>query len=432
MTAATWVPVDERSPFGLDALPWGVVTDGQRGHPAVRIGNHALLLDVVAQADLLAGVPGVDASTFATGTLDPLMDAGPTAWRDVRQRVRDLLAADSVLARDRVLRERVCKPLGGRIQPVLPFTVADYVDFYCSLGHATNMGRILRPDSEPLLPNWRQLPIGYHGRSGTVVCSGTPVRRPHGLRPGPDGPTDTPTYGPTRRLDLELEVGMVVGAPSPPGVPVHPDELDQHVFGFCLVNDWSARDVQAYEYRPLGPFLGKSFQTSVGPWIVPVAAVRGALTFPSPQSPTPARYLRATRPWALPATLEVAIQTADMRAADVPPAVVARTDFVQMYWTLAQMLAHVTANGAHLRRGDLYASGTVSGTEPGTYGSLMELSWGGQQPIELPTGETRTFLEDGDTVVLRGVTTRPDGARIGWGEVRGTIEPAAALVDAEA
>ena len=424
MTSDTWVAVDPRSPFGLDALPWGVVTDGQRRHPCVRIGGYVLLLDLVAQAELFAGVPGVDVGTFAVGSLDALMDAGPGTWHAVRQRVGELLAADSPIAADKVVRERLLKPLGGRIQPVLPFTVADYVDFYCSLGHATNMGRMLRPDDEPLLPNWRHLPVGYHGRAGTVVASGTPVRRPNGLRPG-DG--DDPSLGPTRRLDCELEVGIVVGAPSTPGLPVRPDELDQHVFGFCLVNDWSARDIQAYEYRPLGPFLGKSFQTSVGPWIVPLDAVRGAFTFPRPQAPAPAAHLRATRPWALPATLEVALQTAEMRATDLPPERIARTDFVEMYWTVAQMVAHVTTNGAHLRRGDLYASGTVSGQQPGTAGSMMELSWNGRDPIELRTGETRTFLEDGDTLVLRGVTTRPDGMRIGWGEVRGTVEPALAL-----
>ncbi len=421
MPDRTWVAVDDRTPFGLDCLPWGVVTDGQRRHPAVRIGGYALLLDLVAQAGLLSGVDGVDETTLTGGSLDALMDAGPRAWRAVRHRVRELLTAGSVLAPDRVMRERLLKPLGGRIQPVLAFTVADYVDFYASIDHATNMGRILRPDDEPLLPNWRHLPVGYHGRAGTVVASGTPVRRPHGLRPG-EG--ESPSFGPTRRLDLELEVGIVIGAGSTPGQPVHPDEADRHVFGFCLVNDWSARDVQAYEYRPLGPFLGKSFQTSVGPWIVPFEAVRGALTLPHAQDPTPAAYLRTTRPWALPVALEVALQTPTMRAADIPPARIARTDFVDMYWTVAQMVAHVTANGAHLRRGDLYASGTVSGPEPGTYGSMMELSWGGRDPVELANGERRTFLEDGDTVVLRGVTTRPDGARVGWGEVRGTVEPA--------
>ncbi len=422
MTAAdTWVPVPEGSAFGLACLPWGVVTDGQRRHPAVRIGDHALLLDLAAHARLLDGVPDVEEATFRDGTLDPLMAAGPVAWRALRQRVAELLAADSALARDTVVRHRICKPLGGRMQAVLPFTVADYVDFYASIHHATNVGRILRPDAEPLLPNWRHLPIGYHGRAGTVVASGTPVRRPRGL--WADGDAD-PTYAPSRRLDLELEVGIVVGAGSQPGVPVRPDEADQHVFGFCLVNDWSARDVQAYEYRPLGPFLGKSFQTSVSPWIVPFEAVRPALTTPPRQDPTPARHLQATRPWALPAQLEVAVQTEAMRRHDVPAEVIARSDFADMYWTIAQMVAHVTSNGAHLRRGDLYASGTVSGPDRGSAGSLLELSWGGGEPVVLAGGEQRTFLEDGDTVVLRGTTRLPDGDTVGWGEVVGRVVPA--------
>jgi fumarylacetoacetase len=420
MSDDTWVRVPEGSPFGLACLPWGVVTDGQRRHPAVRIGDTALLLDLAQHAQLLAGVPGIDDATFAAGTLDRFMDSGPATWAALRERVTELLAADSPIAHDRVVRDRVCKPLGGRIQPVLPFTVADYADFYCSINHASNVGRIFRPGDDPLVPHWRQLPIAYHGRSGTIAVSGTPVRRPNGLRPDPDG---TVSYGPTRRLDLELEVAMIVGVGSAPGVPIRPDEADQHLFGFCLLNDWSARDVQAHEYKPLGPFLGKSFLTSIAGWIVPFDAVRPALTTPPPQDPPPDRYLQATRPWALPIALEIALQTAAMRARDLPPEVIARTGFRDMYWTLAQMLAHVTANGAHLRRGDVYASGTVSGTEPGTYGSLLELSWGGTQPITLSTGETRTYLEDGDTVVLRGATIRPDGATVGWANVTGTIEP---------
>lgn len=420
---ASWVPDPEGSGFGLGCLPWGVVDDGDRRHPAVRIGDHALLLDRTARAGLFDAVDEVDADTFADGSLDAFMAAGPAAWRAVRARAAELLAQGSTLAPDRVLRERLVRPLGGSVRAVMAFTVADYVDFYSSIHHATNLGRILRPDDDPLLPNWRHLPVAYHGRSGTVRASGEPVRRPSGLRPG-DRDGDAPTFGPTRRLDLELEVGVVVGVPSTPGTPVRPDELDQHVFGFCLVNDWSARDIQAYEYRPLGPFLGKSFHTGVSPWIVPLEAVRAALTSPPRQDPLPAAYLQATRPWALPIRLEVALQTEPMRRADVPAETIATTDFVDMYWTVAQMVAHATANGAHLRRGDLFASGTVSGPDPGTYGSLMELTWGGQQPLQLSDGTTRTFLEDGDTVVLRGTTPRPDGTRVGWGEVVGTVLPA--------
>ena len=422
ITATTWVPVPPGSGFGPSCLPWGVVTDGERRHPAVRIGDHALLLDAAARAGIFADLDGVGTDTFAGGSLDALMAAGPSTWRAVRTRIAEVLADGSRLAADRVLRDRLVPPLGGRLQPVLPFSVADYVDFYCSLHHATNVGRILRPDQDPLLPNWRHLPVGYHGRSGTVRVSGDPVRRPRGLRPV-DGRA-SPSFGPTQRLDLELEVGVVVGAGSAPGVPVSPDEIDQHVFGFCLVNDWSARDVQAYEYRPLGPFLGKSFQTSVGPWIVPFEAVRPALTFPPPQDPLPSTHLRATRPWALPIRLEVALQTAGMREAGLPATTISRTDFADMYWTVAQMLAHATSNGAHLRPGDLFASGTVSGPDPGTQGCLLELTWGGQDPLLLPDDTRRTFLEDGDTVVLRGVTNRPDGSTISWGEVTGTVTPA--------
>jgi fumarylacetoacetase len=424
MTLPTWAPLPADSPFGIDALPYGVVDHDGRRRPCVRVGDHALLLEVLRAAGLLREVPNLDEQTFAGGTLDALMDAGPATWRGLRERVQEILTegADD-LAPDRVLKDRALVPLGLSTRPVMPFTVADYVDFYCSINHATNMGRILRPDAEPLLPNWRHLPIGYHGRSGTVAVSGTAVRRPNGLRPGPDGPT----FGPTRRLDFELEVGIVIGAGSEPGVPVSPDEIDQHVFGFCLVNDWSARDIQGYEYQPLGPFLGKSFLTSISPWIVPLEAVRPAFTVAPPQTPTPAAYLRGKRPWALPIDLAVGLRTPRMRQVDLPGERIARTDFRDMYWTVAQMVAHTTANGAHLRRGDLYASGTVSGTEPGTYGSLMELSWGGQQPLELETSETRTFLEDDDTVVMSGVTRLPDGGLVGWGEVSGTVLPAIGL-----
>lgn len=420
-TDTTWVPVPPGSGFGLSCLPWGVVTDGMHHHPAVRIGDHALLLDLAHRAGIFEDVTGAHPDIFAGDTLDGLMAAGPPVWRAVRSRVAEVLADGSRLATDRVLRDRLVQPLGGRLQPVLPFTVADYIDFYASLHHATNVGRILRPDEDPLLPNWRHLPVGYHGRAGTVRVSGDPVQRPNGLRPAGDS---TPSFGPTRRLDFELEVGVVVGASSTPGVLVHPDAVDQHVFGFCLVNDWSARDVQAYEYRPLGPFLGKSFHTSVGAWIVPLEAVRPALTSPPTQDPLPAPHLRATRPWALPIRLEVALQTNEMREAGVPAATISRTDFADMYWTVAQMLAHATSNGAPLRPGDLFASGTVSGPDPGTHGCLLELTWGGQDPITLPGGTHRTFLEDGDTVVLRGVTDRPDGSTVGWGEVTGTITPA--------
>jgi fumarylacetoacetase len=279
----------------------------------------------------------------------------------------------------------------------LPFEVADYVDFFSSLHHATNMGRMFRPDAEPLLPNWRHLPVAYHGRSGTVVPSGTPVRRPCGQRPGPE-------YGPSVRLDIELEAGFVVGVPSALGEPVPLERALDHVFGMVLVNDWSARDIQAWEYQPLGPFLGKSFATSVSPWVVPLSELEGRRAPTAPQEPEPLPYLRE-EPWAYDIALEV----------ELNGTLIAGTNTRHLYWSIAQQVAHLTVNGASLRTGDLLASGTISGPTPESRGSLIELTWNGQEPIELPGGDSRTFLEDGDEVVLRG-----DGI----GEVRGRIEPA--------
>jgi fumarylacetoacetase len=294
----------------------------------------------------------------------------------------------------------------------LPFTVADYVDFYASEHHATNVGRILRPGSDPLPPSWRHLPIGYHGRAGTVVPSGTPVVRPRGQRRTPEGDV---VFGPSTRLDLEAELGFVVGTPSPLGTSVPVAAFPDHVFGVCLVNDWSARDIQAWEYVPLGPFLGKSFATSVSPWVVPLAALDAARVRPPARDPQPLPYLddSAEQPWGLDVRLEVRLNG---HVLSRPPA-------AGMYWTAAQQLAHLTVGGASLRTGDLYASGTVSGRDPAERGSLLELSWGGRDLLRLPDGTTRTFLEDGDEVVISASAPGPGGSTIGFGEVRGTIAP---------
>jgi fumarylacetoacetase len=291
--------------------------------------------------------------------------------------------------------------------------VADYVDFYASEHHATNVGRILRPGTEPLTPNWKHLPIGYHGRSGTVVPSGTPVVRPCGQRRAADGAV---VFGPSTRLDFEAELGFVVGTPSRLGDPVPLQAFAHHVFGVCLVNDWSARDLQAWEYVPLGPFLGKSFATSVGPWVVPLAALDAARVRPPARDPRPLPYLDDTdaEPWGLDVQLEVRLGGH----------VVSRPPFAGMYWTPAQQLAHLTVNGASLRTGDLFASGTVSGPERDQRGSLLELSWGGREPLTLSDGSTRTFLEDGDDVVITATAPGPEGSTIGFGEVRGTVAPA--------
>jgi fumarylacetoacetase len=295
----------------------------------------------------------------------------------------------------------------------LPVEVADYVDFYSSQHHAENLGRMFRPDSEPLTPNWKHLPIGYHGRAGTVRVSGTPVVRPCGQRKAPTD--DAPTFGPSQRLDIEAEIGFVVGTPSELGTPVPLDAFPEHVFGVCLVNDWSSRDLQSWEYVPLGPFLGKSFLTSVSPWVVPLAALGAARVDPPLRDPQPLPYLDDTdQPWGLDITLEVRLNG---ELLSCPP-------FREMYWTPAQQLAHMTVNGANLRTGDLFASGTVSGPGKHERGSFIEMSWGGREPIGLEDGTTRTFLDDGDVVTITASAPGPDGARLTFGEVTGRIEPA--------
>ncbi len=324
------------------------------------------------------------AEAFAAPTLAPLMAAGREAW------------AATLAAVEGVAPEAHTRPL-AEVTPRMPFAVADFADFYASEHHAANLGRILRPGTEPLLPNWRHLPIGYHGRAGTVVPSGTPVVRPSGQFL--DG--DAPVFGPSRRLDVELELGFVIGTPSGHGRPVPIAEALDHVFGVVLLNDWSARDIQAWEYRPLGPFLGKSFATSISAWVTPLLALADRRVALPPQDPAPLPYLRED-PWALDLALEL----------ELNGTVVSRPSARHLYWSPAQMVAHLTANGASLRTGDLLGSGTISGPGRGEHGSLVELSRNGAEAVELGDGSTRTFLLDGDEVVLRGDGLAPVSGRI--------------------
>jgi fumarylacetoacetase len=340
--------------------------------------------DGVRQLGFRAGDLVVD---LGEGSLDELLSQGRAAWERTTERA--VAAAD---AGDAV-------PL-AQVAPQLPFTVADYVDFYSSLEHATNLGRMFRPDAEPLLPNWRHLPVGYHGRAGTVVVSGTPVRRPQGQAKPPDA--GVPVYGPSRRLDIELELGFVVGTPSRLGEPVPAGAFADHVFGVVLVNDWSARDIQAWEYVPLGPFLGKSFATSISAWVTPLALLEDRRVAAPPQDPEPLPHLRVDGDWALDIPLEV----------ELNGDTIARGNARTLYWTMPQQLAHATSNGANVRTGDLMASGTISGAERGSEGSLIELARNGAEPLRLADGSERAFLEDGDEVVLRGEPL---------GEVRGRI-----------
>ena len=332
---------------------------------------------------------------FEAGSLNPFLALGRTAWEGTLTRIDELVSGGATLV-----------PL-ELASTYLPFAVGDYVDFYSSLEHATNLGRLFRPDAEPLLPNWRHLPVGYHGRGGTVVISGTPVVRPCGQSKGPDEPA--PSFGPSRRLDIELELGFVVGVGSRLGERVSGSAFREHVFGVVLVNDWSARDIQAWEYQPLGPFLGKSFATSISAWVTPLALLESHFVASPTQDPEPLPYLRAPGDWALDIELEV----------ELAGTVVSRSNARGLYWSMPQQLAHATVNGASIRTGDLFASGTISGPEHGSEGSLIELTSNGAHPIRLGDGSTRTFLEDGDEVVLRG-----HAGELELGEVRGTILPA--------
>ncbi|MGH9244229.1 MAG: fumarylacetoacetase [Acidimicrobiales bacterium] len=420
----SWVPGADGSGFGVENLPYGVFsTEGVAGRtgPRVgtRIGGHILDLAAVARAGLLDGAAPNALAVFSAPLLNPFMAYGRPVWTAVRRRLRELLAADIVAARDHRAELEAALVRVEAVRMHLPVVVADYVDFYSSLDHAENLGRMFRPDAAPLLPNWRHLPVGYHGRAGTLVVSGTPVRRPNGQRRQSDGEV---AFGPSARLDIELEVGFLVGATSEHGQPVPGSAVADHVFGVVLVNDWSARDIQAWEYQPLGPFLGKSFATSMSAWVTPLDALQPARVPPPMQEPPPLPYLTIDEPWGLDIDLEVALRP----GADQPEHVIARTNFAPMYWTVAQQLAHMTVNGASLRTGDLFASGTVSGPGPKERGSLIELSWNGTDPIELAHGISRSFLEDGDEVVLRG-STAAGGARIDLGECRGRIEPATHL-----
>ena len=343
------------------------------------------------RGDRVLDLSGLD-DLFAASSLNPFMAQGPAAWHDALGRIDGVDDAGIPLEDVRLH---------------LPFEVADYVDFYSSIEHATNVGRLFRPDGEPLLPNWRSLPIGYHGRSGTIVVSGTEVVRPCG-QSRPRG-TDGPVYGPSRRLDVELELAFVVGVPSELGTPLPVSAFPDHVFGVLLVNDWSARDIQAWEYQPLGPFLGKSFATSISSWVTPLAELDAARVRGPAQDPEPFPYLRHDDPWNLDLDLKI----------ELNGTVVSRTNSRSLYWSFAQQFAHLTSNGASVRTGDLCASGTISGSERGSEGSLLELTRNGLEPLRLADGSTRTFLEDGDEVVLRG-----RAGELELGEVRGRILPA--------
>lgn len=387
------IDIPEGSLFGLDNLPYGVFeAPGAAPRIGVRAGDSVVDLAVL-----------LDDGTFAGSALNPFMAQGRARWTQVREQVTGLVASGAAP-------DAAVHPVAD-VTLRLPFEVADYVDFYASEHHASNLGRLFRPGVPPLMPNWKHLPVGYHGRAGTVVVSGTDIVRPCGQRKSPGDAA--PVFGPSGRLDIEAELGFVVGTGSPLGTPVRVEDFADHVFGAVLVNDWSARDIQSWEYVPLGPHLGKSFATSVSPWVVPLAALEAARVPLPGQDPEPLPYLRETDPGGLDIDLVITWNGQE----------VSRPPYREMYWSPAQMLAHMTAGGASLRTGDLFASGTISGPGRDQRGAFIELTWGGAEPVTVK-GEPRTFLLDGDEVVISATAPAVGGGRIGFGKVAGTILPA--------
>ncbi|WP_374968592.1 fumarylacetoacetase [Terrabacter sp. BE26] len=410
--STTWADVPPDHLFGIDNLPYGVFSTAADPSPrvGVRIGDLVLDAGAVAalgrEAGLVADGPDL-ASAWLTSSLNAFVALGRPTWTTARQWLTEILT-------DEVHRDRVSPHLHPLedVQLHLPIEVADYVDFYASEDHASNVGKIFRPDNAALPPNWKHLPIGYHGRSGTVVVSGTDVVRPSGQRKAPGDPA--PVFGPSIRLDIEAELGYVVGGATARGSRVSVDEATDHLFGVVILNDWSARDIQAWEYVPLGPFLGKSFATTISAWVTPLEALAAArVPLPGQSDPQVLPYLQGEA-FGLDVHLEVSLNGT----------VVSRPEHAAMYWSPAQMLAHLTVNGASLRDGDLFGSGTISGPTRETRGSLLELTWNGAEPLTLQDGTIRGFLEDGDTVTMTAWAPGPDGTRIGLGEARGTIRPA--------
>jgi fumarylacetoacetase len=431
-TLTSWVESAQGHPdFPIQNLPFGVFhrVDDKDDPSLVRVGIAIgdFVLDLTACHDegWFTGPADAAGAALAEPSLNVLLAAGPDTWRAVRAQASAVLAGDSPAYRaNRRLGDHILIPM-AEAELLVPVAVGDYTDFYASVHHATNVGSMFRPEN-PLLPNYKWVPIGYHGRASSIVPSGTPVRRPMGQRK--DGGADRPVYGPTRALDYEAEVGFVIGRGNPLGAAVPLAEAETHLFGMCLVNDWSARDVQTWEYQPLGPFLAKSFATTVSPWVVTTDALAPFRVPAAPREagdPQPLPHLASEANAAaggVDVTVEVYLQTARMRAEGVAPARLSRGRVADLYWTPAQLLAHHTSNGCNLQPGDLLASGTISGPDKSARGCLLELTWRGAEPLTLPTGETRTFLEDGDEVILRGYAEREGAVRIGFGECRGRVE----------
>jgi len=421
----------ESAEFPIQNLPFGVFRRRGSADPAtvgVAIGNEVLDITACLQSGLIA--QSEPAIACMRQSLNSLMTLHPDRLSEFRLELSVLLREGRRLAdRARSSRDKILVPM-SEAEMMLPAEIGDYTDFYASINHATNVGSMFRPDN-PLLPNYKHVPIGYHGRASSIVKSGTPIRRPSGQTTAPG--SAEPSFGPSMLLDYESELGFFVGRGNALGEPIGMENATYRIFGFCLVNDWSARDIQAWEYQPLGPFLAKNFATTISPWVITAEAVE-PYRIPGPRRPAgdpqPLEYLRAagdTEGGGISAFLEVYLKTERMRAEGASPTRISRAPFASMYWTVAQMLVHHASNGCNMRPGDLLASGTVSGETPDSRGCMLELTWRGATPLALPNGEERRFLQDGDEVIMKGFLEAEGRARIGFGECSGTILSAVSL-----
>ncbi len=414
-TLRSWVDVPAKSDFPIQNIPFGIYsTEDRSARPCSRIGDTVIDLDALADAGLLNDL-GIDLAAFTSPVLNVLLRYGKQGTRALRGRLSELFSGDNgVLRDDATTRAKACLPVAS-VTMHLPVRIGDYTDFYSSRQHAYNVGCMFRDPANALLPNWLYLPVGYHGRSSSIVVSGTPVRRPMGqYKPAPDA---APVFGPTRQLDMELEMGFITYEGNALGDRITTAEAEDRIFGLVLFNDWSARDIQAWEYVPLGPFLGKNFGSSMSPWVVTLDALEPFRIASPVQDPPVLPYLQQEGPHHFDIALKASIATADGET------VICRSNFKHLYWSMAQQLAHHTVNGCNVRAGDLMASGTISGDTPESYGSLLELTWKGTKPLALHDGTERKFLNDGDTLIMRGHAEK-DGVRVGFGEVLGEVLPA--------
>lgn len=412
----SWVNVPENSDFPIQNIPFGIFTNKDKSPRACsRIGDFVIDLAALAEFGFFDTL-GFDTSTLSSAVLNDFIALGKPVTNAVRERVGELLSKDNKELSEHAKAVEVCLIPIAEATMLLPVQIGDYTDFYASKEHATNVGTMFRDPKNALLPNWLHLPVGYHGRSSSVIVSGTSIRRPKGQMI-PNG-EELPVYGPCRLLDFELEMAFIVGKPNALGEPVDIKDAAEHIFGMVLFNDWSARDIQKWEYVPLGPFLGKNFASSISPWIVTMEALAPFRCESPTQEPTPLPYLRGLKDASYDIHLAAAIQTKDGAEK-----VVTNSNFKYMYWTMEQQLAHHTVNGCNMQVGDMCGSGTISGPTPDSYGSMLEISWRGTKPVDMPDGTQRKFINDGDTVKMYGYCEK-DGVRIGFGEVSTEVLPA--------